>query len=233
MHDHRLQAGREFFDFRRPVGQQRGGRHQQARPTLRTAILALLRQQQRQNLDRLAEPHVVGKAGAEPQSRQQMQPLHAGLLIRPQQSVQRRTRVDTAPSGARSPAASPPARGRPSRATSRRRSRPPRRRRPPRPPASASPRRRSARPVRPVLRPRGIAAARAPAVRGRLRPIGRAAAPGSRCRRAVSRSPARSALAVQRDFHAEIEQPIEADGRWRACADRRRDLRARRAVRPP
>ena len=38
-------------------------------------------QQQRQHLDGLAETHVVGEAGAKPEPRQQVQPLHARPLI--------------------------------------------------------------------------------------------------------------------------------------------------------
>ena len=50
------------------------------------AFLLPLHQQQRQHLDGLAEPHVVGKAGPEPEPGQQVQPLHAGLLIGPQRA---------------------------------------------------------------------------------------------------------------------------------------------------
>ena len=96
MHDRRLQVGRESLDLRRPVGQQRGGRHQQARP-------APLRQQQRQHLDRLAQPHVVGEAGAEPEPRQQLQPLHAGPLIRAQRAAQRGIGIDTGAVGRAQP----------------------------------------------------------------------------------------------------------------------------------
>jgi hypothetical protein len=46
-----------------------------------------LRQQQRKHLDRLAEAHVVGKACAEAQTGQQMQPLDASTLVRPQRAA--------------------------------------------------------------------------------------------------------------------------------------------------
>ena len=102
MHDQRVQLGREVLDLRRPVRQQRRRRHQQARPSPR-ALAAACSQQQRQHLDRLAQPHVVGQAGAEAEPGQQMQPLHAGLLIRPQRrrAAPARDRLP-APSGARS-----------------------------------------------------------------------------------------------------------------------------------
>ena len=58
------------------------------------AVLAPLHQQQRQDLDRLAEPHVVGEAGAEAEAGQQVQPAQAGLLIGPQRAVQGRARID-------------------------------------------------------------------------------------------------------------------------------------------
>ena len=45
--------------------------------------------QQRQHLDGLAEPHVVGEAGAEPSPVKQIEPLHARLLIGPQRGLQR------------------------------------------------------------------------------------------------------------------------------------------------
>jgi hypothetical protein len=53
-----------------------------------------LHQQQRQHLDRLAQTHVVGQAGAEAQAGQQMQPLQAGALVRPQRAAQRRAGID-------------------------------------------------------------------------------------------------------------------------------------------
>ncbi len=51
-------------------------------------------QQQRQDLNGLAEPHVVGKAGPEPQLCKQMEPLHARMLIGPQRPVKRSTGID-------------------------------------------------------------------------------------------------------------------------------------------
>ena len=106
MDDERLQARREARDLRRPVGEQRGRRHQQRRLALARPLL-LQHQQQRQDLDGLAEPHVVGEAGAEPEPGEQMEPLHAGLLIGPQRRLQRAAGI-----GAREPvraAQAPPA----------------------------------------------------------------------------------------------------------------------------
>ncbi len=45
---------------------------------------------QREQLDGLAEPHVVGQAGAEPERGQERQPRHAPLLVRPQRRLQAR-----------------------------------------------------------------------------------------------------------------------------------------------
>ena len=138
------------------LAEQRRRRHQQAR---RPLTRAAPHQQQRQHLDRLAQSHVVGEAGAEPEAGQQMQPLHAGALIRPQRAAQRRRRdrrrrrrARAAPcSVSRQPRpgghARPVGDGRIAR----------RRRRPRRRPASASPRRSSGRRAPPVPRPRGTA----------------------------------------------------------------------------
>ena len=54
----------------------------------------LQHQQQRQDLNRLAEPHVVGKAGPKPELCEQMKPLHARLLIGPQCALKVLTGVD-------------------------------------------------------------------------------------------------------------------------------------------
>ena len=54
----------------------------------------LQHQQQRQHLDRLAEPHVVGKAGPKPEPREQVEPLHARLLIGPQRALKVLTGID-------------------------------------------------------------------------------------------------------------------------------------------
>src|SRR4051812_34602243 len=60
MHDLRVQAGGEALDFGGPIGEQRRRGHQQARLGMVSSLL--LDQQQRQDLDRLAQAHVVGKA---------------------------------------------------------------------------------------------------------------------------------------------------------------------------
>ncbi len=96
-------------DFGRPIGQQRSWRHQHA-GVLRACRLGFRHQEQRQNLDGLAQPHVVCKASAQPQCAQQMEPLHAGSLIGPQlcfeARVQDRCRV-WIPAGASKPGSAP------------------------------------------------------------------------------------------------------------------------------
>jgi hypothetical protein len=52
-------------------------------------------QQQRQQLDGLAEPHVVGEACTKPEPREQIEPLHTRLLIRTQRASKRFPGVDT------------------------------------------------------------------------------------------------------------------------------------------
>ena len=52
-------------------------------------------QQQRQHLDGLAEPHVVGEACTKPEPREQIEPLHTRLLIRTQRASKQFPGVDT------------------------------------------------------------------------------------------------------------------------------------------
>ena len=89
-HQH-AQARREAGRLLRPVGEQRGRCDQQARGR---AFGAFSYQQQSQHLDGLAQTHVVGQAGAQAQTRQQVQPAQADLLIRPQRGVQIGAGVD-------------------------------------------------------------------------------------------------------------------------------------------
>ncbi len=79
-----FRSGREFLDLGRPVAQQRGRRHQQVR-----LAGGSLHQQQRQHLDGLSQAHVVGQAGAEAETGQQVHPSRAGALVGAQRSVQR------------------------------------------------------------------------------------------------------------------------------------------------
>ena len=78
MRDDRGEGRREAFDLRGPIGQQGGRRDQKAgaprfiiawsrgRPPRAARIACLSQnQQQRQNLHRLAEAHVIGEAGAQ------------------------------------------------------------------------------------------------------------------------------------------------------------------------
>ena len=91
--DKRLQARREPCDLRGPVGEQRGRRDEQARPRL-IAGFTFQHQQQRQHLDGLAEAHVVGEAGAEPEPGKQIEPLHAHHLIGPESGLERWAGID-------------------------------------------------------------------------------------------------------------------------------------------
>ena len=71
----------EFPDLVRPVGEQGGRNHQQARTFLALCFQAV---QQCKNLHGLAQSHVIGKAHAELQRVQEGEPGHAILLIGPQ-----------------------------------------------------------------------------------------------------------------------------------------------------
>ena len=93
MRDHGLEPGREPFDLRGPVGEQRRRGHQQARPPL--AILhAPQHEQQREHLDGLAEAHVIGEAGAEAEPGKQVEPADTDLLVGPKGAVQLTTGID-------------------------------------------------------------------------------------------------------------------------------------------
>ncbi len=52
-------------------------------------VAAASREQQRDHLQRLAEPHVVGKARAKADPRQEAEPARANFLVRPQRRLQR------------------------------------------------------------------------------------------------------------------------------------------------
>jgi hypothetical protein len=87
------QVGREAGQLGPPVAEQRRRQHDEVR-TARP--VPLQQQQQRDHLDRLPEPHVVGEAPAEPEPRQQPQPRDSVALVRPQFTAQRRPRVGLA-----------------------------------------------------------------------------------------------------------------------------------------
>ena len=74
------EARRELRQLRLPVRDQRGRHDEQARAFF--CLVALQIEQQRDHLDRLAEAHVVGQAGAQPQAGDESQPGVARLLIR-------------------------------------------------------------------------------------------------------------------------------------------------------
>ena len=94
MHDPNAQVGGEARDLGHPVGEQRGRRDEQRGRPCCAAVLAPLHQQQRQDLDGFAEPHIVGEAGPELEAGQQVEPREAGLLIGPERAVQGRARID-------------------------------------------------------------------------------------------------------------------------------------------
>jgi hypothetical protein len=66
MGDEHVERRGEALGLGRPVGDERRRRDNEARPALAAALAN--RQQQRENLDRLAEPHVVGETGPEAKS---------------------------------------------------------------------------------------------------------------------------------------------------------------------
>jgi hypothetical protein len=78
-----LDIRRKSGNFRNPVGEQRGRGHEKTWPPLAFG-LALQHEQKRKDLDSLAKPHVVGKAGPKPELSEQIEPLHARQLIWPQ-----------------------------------------------------------------------------------------------------------------------------------------------------
>ncbi|CAE6876028.1 hypothetical protein R69746_08787 [Paraburkholderia aspalathi] len=86
MRDQYAQTGREAFGFRGPVGQQGGRRDEEARA--RIGLFALQDQEQREDLNRFAEPHVVGQTRAQLEAAEQVEPLHARVLVRSKLRVQ-------------------------------------------------------------------------------------------------------------------------------------------------
>ena len=77
-----LQRRRETLRFGPPVGHQRCGGDDQARPVV--AAVQLLGENVRERLHRLAEAHVVGKHAAEPRLTEETQPGIPLALIRPE-----------------------------------------------------------------------------------------------------------------------------------------------------
>ena len=77
-----LQRRREALRFHPPVGHQRRGGDDQARPV--AAAVPLLGENVRERLHRLAEAHVVGKHAAEPRLAEETQPGIPLALIRPE-----------------------------------------------------------------------------------------------------------------------------------------------------
>ena len=88
MRDQHAQRRREFLRLRRPVGKQRSRGDDQAR----RAFVLRQSEDQRQGLQGLAEPHVVGQTRPEPEPDKEAEPAHARLLIGPQARLQLRPR---------------------------------------------------------------------------------------------------------------------------------------------
>ena len=76
-----LQRRRKACRLVTPVPEQRRRNHEKGRCSQPSRAVATLAEQQRQHLDGLAETHVVGKAGAEAQLRQEAQPAQPLVLI--------------------------------------------------------------------------------------------------------------------------------------------------------
>ena len=83
-----LQARHEALDLRRPVGEQRRRRHQQARSPSVLGRLTLQHHEQREHLNGLAQTHIVGETAAKTEAGQEVEPAHARLLIGPQRGLQ-------------------------------------------------------------------------------------------------------------------------------------------------
>ena len=199
---------------------------------------SLAQEQKRQDLDRLAEPHVVRQADAEPQRRRERQPRHAGLLVGPQRAAQIGARV-----GRGEPA---PARAAP-RACARAR-RPPRPATSPRPPPARRPRRRSRvapassrMPSRndsplvlglvPHALPVGEHLAEPLAVQ--LDPLPAQPHQPARRRQELAHLGGRQRLVAQRDRHREVEQRVHAHRAGLLVAHAHGHLGPRRAPRAP
>ena len=88
MGDQYFQSGREPRRFQGPVGEKRRRRDQEAWRRFRCAFGPLTEhQKQSQDLNGLAEPHVVREARAEIELGQEIKPTHARLLIGPKRSL--------------------------------------------------------------------------------------------------------------------------------------------------
>src|SRR5260370_38915455 len=81
MMDHHAKIGGEARRLVPPVGYHRGRANQQDRPRVRRLPFAL---DMNEGLERLAQSHIVGQAGAQPPAAQEAQPRIASLLIRTQ-----------------------------------------------------------------------------------------------------------------------------------------------------
>ena len=90
------ERGREPRGLGGPVGDQRGGHHQERAAF---ALLADAQEQERQDLHGLAKPHVVGEAGAQAEPVQQPEPGDPCPLVGAQRGLQLRARVGLAPLG--------------------------------------------------------------------------------------------------------------------------------------
>ena len=91
MRDENAERRGEARRLRRPVGEQRGRRDDERRASF--ARLLAEPQDEGEQLDGLAEPHVVGEAGAEAEFGEEAEPAHADILIGAQSGLQRLARI--------------------------------------------------------------------------------------------------------------------------------------------
>ncbi len=234
-HD-RSQARRKSGNFRRPIGEQRGRRHQKPRFADFPLSSFFNTSSSDKHLDRLAESHVVGKTRAKSEPREQIKPLHTRPADRPAKC---RGAI------ARDRPAEPIrlAQGRPAslRARVRRRSGSNRCRlvrqfhlRQCRPrPANAWPRRTTDLGGGPALDRLELLERPAQTFMVDFDPLAANQGQSSDCASKSLDLGPRQGFAVERHLHPEVEQRVHPELRWRLAADRRLHLRTRGAVHAP
>ena len=97
VNDEHAQRGGESLRLRLPVRQQRRRDHEEVGAG--DGATSLQQEQEGEDLDRLAEPHVVGQAAPESQPGKRPEPAHALALVGPELREQRRARVGRLPAG--------------------------------------------------------------------------------------------------------------------------------------
>ena len=86
VHHQAAQAGREALGLAPPVAHQADGRDDQGGPGQPAGFF--LQQHMGQRLQRLAQAHVVGQDAVQAVAAQELQPVQALLLVRPQAGLQ-------------------------------------------------------------------------------------------------------------------------------------------------